>query len=99
MALALVHYVRRQPSFYWIYLILFLGPLGALIYLAVEWLPELRDPGAFRFLERQRRMNEVERLIRQNPSAGNYEELGLLRLDKGDWSGARACFDQFGPAH
>jgi hypothetical protein len=94
MVLALVHYVRRQPSFYWLYLILFLGPLGALIYLAIEWLPELFDPGAFRFVERGRRAREVEANIRQNPSAGNYEELGLLRLDKGDWAGARACFDR-----
>jgi hypothetical protein len=94
MVLALVHYVRRQPSFYWLYLILFLGPLGALIYLAIEWLPELFDPGAFRFVERGRRLREVEANIRQNPSAGNYEELGLLRLDKGDWAGARACFDR-----
>jgi len=46
MAMAVIHYVRRQPSFYWIYLILFLGPLGALIYLAIEALPELFDPGA-----------------------------------------------------
>jgi len=94
MAMALVHFVRRQPSFYWLYLIIFLGPLGALIYLAIEFLPELFDPGAFRFLERGRRVREVELNIRQNPSAGNYEELGLLRLDKGDWSGARACFDK-----
>jgi tetratricopeptide (TPR) repeat protein len=36
----------------------------------------------------------VEAAIRQNPSAGNYEELGLLRLDKADWSGARTCFDR-----
>jgi hypothetical protein len=94
MVMALVHYVRRQPSFYWFYLIIFLGPLGALIYLAIEWLPELFDPGAFRFLERGRRVREVEAAIRQNPSAGNYEELGLLRLDKGDWAGARICFDK-----
>lgn len=94
MVMALVHYVRRQPSFYWLYLIIFLGPLGALIYLAIEWLPELFDPGAFRFLERGRRVREVETAIRQNPSAGNYEELGLLRLDKGDWAGARSCFDK-----
>jgi hypothetical protein len=94
MALALVHYVRRQPSFYWMYLILFLGPLGAVIYLAIEWLPELFDPGAFHFIERGRRVREVEANIRENPSAGNYEELGLLRLDKGDWAGARACFDR-----
>ncbi|MGA3125925.1 MAG: hypothetical protein ABSD13_04365 [Candidatus Korobacteraceae bacterium] len=94
MVIALVHFVRRQPSFYWLYLIIFLGPLGALIYLAIEWLPELFDPGAFRFVERGRRGREVEAAIRQNPSAGNYEELGLLRLDKGDWSGARSCFDR-----
>ena len=94
MVVALVHYVRRQPSFYWFYLIIFLGPLGALIYLAIEGLPELFDPGAFRFVERGRRLREVEAAIRQNPSAGNYEELGLLRLDKGDWAGARACFDK-----
>jgi hypothetical protein len=94
MALALVHFFRRQPSFYWLYLIFFLGPLGALIYLAIEGLPELFDPGAFRFVERGRRLREVEANIRQNPSAGNYEELGLLRLDKGDWTGARACFDR-----
>jgi hypothetical protein len=94
MAMALVHFVRRQPSFYWLYLIIFLGPLGALIYLAIEFLPELFDPGAFRFVERGRRVREVEANIRQNPSAGNYEELGLLRLDKGDWAGARACFDK-----
>lgn len=94
MVMALIHFVRRQPSFYWLYLIIFLGPLGALIYLAIEALPELFDPGAFRFFERGRRVREVEANIRQNPSAGNYEELGLLRLDKGDWAGARACFDK-----
>jgi hypothetical protein len=94
MVVALFHYVRRQPSFFWLYLIIFLGPLGATIYLAIEALPELFDPGAFRFFERGRRVREVEANIRQNPSAGNYEELGLLRLDKGDWAGARACFDK-----
>jgi hypothetical protein len=94
MVMALIHYARRQPSGYWLFLIIFMGPLGALIYLAVEWLPELFDPGAFRFVERGRRLREVEAAIRQNPSAGNYEELGLLRLDKHDWAGARACFNK-----
>ncbi len=94
MVMALIHYVRRQPSAYWLYLIIFLGPLGALIYLAIEGIPEFFDPGAFRFLDRARRVREVEANIQHNPSAGNYEELGLLRLDKGDWAGARACFDK-----
>jgi len=95
VAMALIHFFRRQPTVYWLYAILFLfPPLGAVIYLAVEALPELFDPGAFRFLERSRRLREVETAIRQNPSAGNYEELGLLRLDKHDWAGARSCFDR-----
>jgi hypothetical protein len=94
MVLAIIHFVRRQPSGYWIYLIIFLGPLGALIYLAVEALPELTDPGSFRFLERGRRIRQVKGELSQNPSAGNYEELGLLLLDKGDWAGARSCFDR-----
>jgi hypothetical protein len=94
MVAALIHYARRQPSTYWLFLILFLGPLGACIYLAIEWVPELFDPGAFRFLERYRRIGQAEADLRQNPSAGNYEELGLLLLDKGDWHGARVCFDR-----
>lgn len=94
VGMALIHFFRRRPTFYWLYAILFLfPPLGAVIYLVVEALPELFDPGAFRFLERNRRLREVEMALRQNPSAGNYEELGLLRLDKGDWAGARICFD------
>jgi hypothetical protein len=94
IAMALIHFFRRQPSGYWIYLILFLGPLGAAIYLAIEALPELFDPGAFRFLERNRRLRQVQVELHQNPSAGNYEEVGLLLLDKKDWTGARRCFDK-----
>ena len=94
IALAVIHYVRRQPSGYWIYLILFLGPIGASIYLLVEALPELFDPGAFRFLDRNRRLREVRAELAQNPSAGNFEEMGLLLLDKKDWQRARECFDR-----
>jgi hypothetical protein len=31
--LAVVHFIRRRPDTYWIYIILFLGPIGATIYL------------------------------------------------------------------
>jgi hypothetical protein len=30
---AIIHFIRRRPDIYWIYIILFLGPLGALIYI------------------------------------------------------------------
>ena len=35
LGLAIVHFIRRRPDNYWIFVILFLGPLGAIIYLAV----------------------------------------------------------------
>jgi len=94
MAAALIHFVRRQPESYWLWVILLLGPIGSLIYLATQALPELRDPGAFKFVGRGRRIRELEYAVSQNPSAGNYEELGQLYLDKGQWSKARACFDR-----
>lgn len=93
MAAALTHFVRRRPDSYWLWVIMLLGPLGALVYLAVEALPELRDPGAFKFVGRGRRIRDVEFAVSQNPSAGNYEELGQLYLDQGKWEKARTCFD------
>jgi hypothetical protein len=93
VAAAVYHFIRRRPDSYWLWIILILGPLGSLIYLAVEALPELRDPGAFRFVGRGRRIRDLEYAVRQNPSAGNYEELGQLYLDEGHWQQARACFD------
>jgi len=94
VAAALYHFIRRRPDGYWLWIIIFLGPLGSLIYLAVQALPELRDPGAFKFVGRGRRIRELEYAVHQNPSAGNYEELGQLYLDEGQWQKARACFDR-----
>ncbi len=34
--IAIVHFIRRRPDTFWIYVILFLGPIGALVYLFVE---------------------------------------------------------------
>jgi len=38
--LAVVHFIRRRPDNYWIFVILFLGPIGAAIYLFAEVLPD-----------------------------------------------------------
>ena len=40
-ALAIIHFIRRRPDTYWLFIILFLGPVGALIYLCVEALPDV----------------------------------------------------------
>jgi len=91
---ALVHFVRRRPDFYWLWIILFHW-IGALVYIVVEVIPDaglLRD--SFQAFPRRRRIHELEAAILDNPSAGNYEELGLLYLDQKDYAGARACYDK-----
>ncbi len=94
-AVAIVHFIRRRPDTYWLFIILIGGWLGALVYIAVEVIP---DAGllssSFQAFPRRRRIRELERAILDNPSAGNYEELGLLYLDDGDFARARACYDK-----
>jgi hypothetical protein len=93
--LAIVHFIRRRPDNYWIFVILFLGPLGAIIYLLVEALPDVGLLGqSFKVFPRRKRIHELEAAIRDNPSPGNYEELGDLYMDDGRFGDARAAFDK-----
>ena len=91
---AIVHFIRRRPDFFWLWIILFHW-VGALVYIVVEVIP---DAGLLRtsvqVFPRRRRIHELERAILDNPSAGNYEELGLLYLDDRNFSRARACYDK-----
>jgi hypothetical protein len=92
---AIVHFIRRRPDMYWLFIILIGGWLGSLVYIVVEVIPDaslLRSE--FQVFPRRRRIHELERAILDNPSAGNYEELGLLYLDDGDFARARACYDK-----
>lgn len=92
---AIVHFIRRRPDTYWLFVILFLGWIGALVYIVAEVIPDaglLRT--SFQAFPRRRRIRELESAIFDNPSAGNYEELGLLYLDDGDFAKARGCYDR-----
>jgi hypothetical protein len=91
---AIVHFIRRRPDFYWLFIILFHW-IGALVYIFVEVIPDaglLRS--SFQVFPRRRRIHELEHVILDNPSAGNYEELGLLYLDDGDFARARGSYDR-----
>ena len=92
---AIVHFIRRRPDMYWIFIILFLGPLGAAIYILVEVIP---DAGllsqSFKVFPRRKRIQELEAMVRDNPSSGNYEELGDLYMDDGRLQPARIAFDK-----
>ena len=94
-AVAIIHFIRRRPDWYWLLIILIGGWLGALAYILVEMIPDASLLStSFQIFPRRRRIRELERAILDNPSAGNYEELGLLYLDDGDFSRARAAYDK-----
>src|ERR1700680_2645148 len=68
---AIVHFIRRRPDTYWIFVILFLGWIGAAVYIAVEVIPDaglLR--GSVQAFPRRGRMRELEGAIWKNRSAG-----------------------------
>jgi tetratricopeptide (TPR) repeat protein len=94
-AIALVHFVRRRPEWYWLWVILIGGSLGAGVYIVVEVLPDaglLRD--VFNGFGRRSRIQTLETLILDNPSAANLEELGELYLDQKQYVKARDAFDR-----
>src|SRR5271165_5361687 len=94
-AVAIVHFIRRRPDGYWLWIIIFFGGLGALIYIAAEVIP---DAGlarqSFKVFPRRRRIHELEAAILDNPSAGNYEELADLYLEEKKYARARQCYDK-----
>ena len=94
-ALAMVHFLRRRPETVWMYVILFLGPPGALIYILIEVVPDL---GLLRHVYdafgRRKRISQLEADVLENPSAGNYEELGDLYLEEEKFARARECYDK-----
>jgi len=93
--LALVHFVKRRPETYWLYIILIGGPIGAGAYLLVEVLPDTRAlPGVFQGFGRRSRIQKLETEILDNPSAGNYEELGDLYLEEKKYEKARDAFSK-----
>src|ERR1035438_7567309 len=78
MAVAVVHFIRRRPETYWIFVILFLGWIGAAVYIVVEVIPDaglLRT--SFQVFPRRRRIHELEAAILDNPSAGGDELRGV----------------------
>jgi hypothetical protein len=94
-ALAIVHFVRRRPESYWLFIILIGGGLGALIYIAIEVIPDaglLRT--TFQVFPRRRHIKQLQAAIIDNPSIGNYEELGDLYLEDKKYAQARECYDK-----
>jgi hypothetical protein len=92
---ALVHFFRRRPDGYWFYIIIFGGGVGAAAYLIVEAIPDLGLlRGVFQGFGRRNRIKILETQILDNPSPGNYEELGELLLEQKQFAKGREAFNQ-----
>ena len=93
--LAVLHFVRRRPDTYWLWIILIGGGLGALAYIAIEVIPDAALLGhLFQGYSRRRRIAALEALILDNPAVGNQEELADLYLEEGKYARARALYDK-----
>src|SRR5436190_14101441 len=94
-AVAILHFIRRRPDTYWLWIILFGGGLGALVYIVAEIVPDvdlLRG-----YVERhaqRRRIVELEAIILENPAIGNREELADRYLEDGRFARARELYNE-----
>jgi hypothetical protein len=94
-AIALVHFIRRRPDMYWLWVIIFLGPLGAAVYIFMEVVPDLGLlRHSFDAFPRRKRIRQLEALVLENPAVGNYEELGDLYIEERNFARARECYDK-----
>jgi len=90
---AIIHWSRKRPETYWLFVIIFFGGLGAIAYFLVEGVDYRSVNVTLHGPSRRRRIHTLQALIRDNPSAGNYEELGELLLTERKYAEARAAFD------
>ena len=94
-AVAIIHFFRRRPDTYWIWIIFVGGWVGALAYILIEMIPDMGLlRGSFEVFPRRKRIKALQFAILDNPSAGNYEELGDLYLDDQQFARARESLDR-----
>ncbi len=94
-AIAIAHFARRRPDTYWLWIIIIGGGLGAAAYIVLEVIPDaglLRS--SFQIFPRRRQIKQLQAAIIDNPSIGNYEELGDLYLEDEKFAPARECYDR-----
>jgi hypothetical protein len=93
--LMLLHFFRRRPEGYWFFIIIFLGPLGALIYFVIEVIPDLRvKPPAIARFERGRRRRWLEHMAGEAPSVETLQELGEIYAAEGEHERAIELFSR-----
>jgi hypothetical protein len=92
---ALIHWARKRPDTFWIFIIIIGGMIGSIAYFLIEGLPDFRNvQRTLRGPSRRKRIGVLRMLVIENPSPGNYEELGELLLEDKHYLEAREAFDR-----
>ena len=93
--MCLIHFFKRRPDQFWIFVIFFGGAVGAAVYLVMEVLPDLTQiKASVRTYSRKRRIKVLEALVQVNPAIGNKEELADLLLEENQFPRARAIYNE-----
>jgi hypothetical protein len=92
---ALIHWWKKRPEGFWLWIIIIGGIIGAIAYFLIEGLPDMRNvQRTLRGPARRSRIHVLRALVIQNPSAGNFEELGDLLLEEKRYRDAKDAFDR-----
>jgi hypothetical protein len=94
-AIAVVHFIRRRPDTFWLWIIIIGGGLGAVVYMVAEMLPDvdlLR--GVVNSMGRRKRIGNLEAIVLDNSAVGNLEELADLYLEERQFARARELYDK-----
>jgi len=93
--LAIVHCAKQGRDRFWIWILLIGGLVGVAAYVLLEVLPGWSEvKRGFTAPARRKRIAMLRAIVRENPSAGNYEELGDLLVQQKKWGEARDAFDR-----
>lgn len=93
--MCLIHWFRRRPESFWLFVIFMGGAVGAAVYLVMEVLPDLTQlKASVKTYSRKRRIKVLEALVQVNPAIGNKEELADLLLEEGQYARARAIYNE-----
>ena len=90
-AVAILHFVRRRPDNYWLFIILMGGAIGALVYIVVEVIPDAGLlGGAFQVFPRRKRIKELEMATSTIPPSATMKSSDICISTKGSSSGRAA---------
>ena len=93
--IAIIHFVRRRPDTFWLWIIIIGGGIGALAYLFMEMLPDLTLlRGTGNIFARRNKIKRLEIVVKDNPSPGNLEELADAYLEDKKYARAKGLYDQ-----